>query len=307
MQSIRILTIASVLLTAAFTTGVQANDAISEKLEKAKEKHAGILERTDKQIEIQIDRADTQARLNGSPADVQSILFQKDRFEKHGLVPALCDASVLKQRLSSHERLLQAYRIAIRDLNKAKLDAEATAVRQDMEPVWPAFLDQPESGGWNPIGSVQMEVSKGVLALSSNGARAGILSANEFQVGHILNISLSASENAKAWVGIRIRNDQNKYRGYTSSIIGKGDSYACGKMGHDFDVNEIGVQSVIRKPNEFVDMKFAFDQSKSITNIVDGNHNGGMASGVEPIGKIGVFVTEGTVVIKSISIEIAPN
>ena len=78
-------------------------------------------------------------------------------------------------------------------------------------------------------------------------------------------------------------------------------------MGHDFDVNEIGVQSLIRKPNEFVDMKFTFDQSKAITAIVDGAHNGGMSSAVEPIGKIGIFVTEGTVLIKSISIAIAPN
>jgi hypothetical protein len=66
------------------------------------------------------------------------------------------------------------------------------------------------------------------------------------------------------------------------------------------------VQSVVRKPNQFFEIKFAFDQSGAITTIVDDRHNGGMSSPMEPNGKFGFFIAEGTLIIKSITVTQVP-
>ena len=78
-----------------------------------------------------------------------------------------------------------------------------------------------------------------------------------------MTVNMCASENTRAWVAIRVRDNQGKVSGYTSSILGSGDSVNVGKMGHDFDVKEIGVQSVVRKPNQFFEMKFVNGGEKS--------------------------------------------
>lgn len=71
-------------------------------------------------------------------------------------------------------------------------------------------------------------------------------------------------------------------------------------------ISPLWVQSVVRKPNQFFEIKFAFDQSGAITTIVDDRHNGGMSSPMEPNGKFGFFIAEGTLIIKSITVTQVP-
>ena len=300
---------ATLIVVVAFAVEPLAvrGDEIGERLEKERLKHAAVLEKLDKTVNTRMVKAEKQARANGTAADIQSLEFQKERYSLFGLLPSIGDAAMFKQRSTSYDRLLKSYRIAVRDYTKNMLDEKAARTEEEMRTVWPAFLDSPDFGGWNPLGAIQMDVGNGVLAITGRGDKSALVATNDFSVRHVFTVNLSASENVKAWVAIRILDNQGRFTGYTSSILGQSDSIQVGKMGLDFDVKEVGVQSVVRKPNEFVEMKFAFDQSEAITTIVDGRHNGGMSSSVEPNGKFGFFVVNGTVIIKSIEVAVAPN
>ena len=294
-------------ITLAFDPSTLWGDEIEERLEKEQLKHASVLEKLDKTVNTRMVKAEKQARANGTAADIQILEFQKERYELFGLLPSFGDAAMFKQRSTSYDRLVKAYRVAVRDYTKEMLDEKAAKTEQELKTVWPEFLDVAEFGGWNPLGAIQMDMGNGVLAITGHGDKSALLTTNDFTVRHVFTVNMCASENVKAWVAIRVRDNQGRFTGYTSSILGKHDSVQLGKMGLDFDVKEIGVQSVVRKPNEFVEMKFAFDQSAAITTIVDGGHNGGMSSSVEPNGKFGFFVVNGTVIIKSITVAVAPN
>jgi hypothetical protein len=290
-----------------FEPSVLSGDEIEERLEKERLKQTAILERLEKTVNTRMAKAERLARANGTAADIQSLVFQKERYDEFGLLPSFSDAAMFKQRSTSYDRLVKAYRVAVRDYSKEMLDEKAAKTEQEMRTVWPAFLDAPDFGGWNPLGALQMDVGNGVLAITGHGDKSAFVTTANFSARHVFTVNLSATENVKAWVAIRVRDNQGRFTGYTSSILGQSDTVQVGKMGLDFDVKEIGVQSVVRRPNEFVEMKFAFDQSAAITTIVDGGHNGGMSSSVEPTGKFGFFVVNGTVIIKSVEVAVVPN
>lgn len=281
-------------------------DEIEERLEKERSKHAAVLERLDKTVMSRMEKAEKQARNNGAAADVQSIAFQMERYKAFALLPSFCDAAMFSQRSKSYDRLLETYRFAVRDYSKEKQDEQAQKIQQELDSIWPPFLNDANFGGWNPIGGTQIQIGNGVIALSGRGDKSAFLTTKDFAVREIMTVNMCASENTRAWVAIRVRDNQGKVSGYTSSILGSGDAVNVGKMGHDFDVKEIGVQSVVRKPNQFFEMKFAFDQSGAITTIVDDRHNGGMSSSMEPNGKFGFFIAEGTLIIKSITVTQVP-
>lgn len=245
-----------------------------------------MLERLDKTVMSRVEKAEKQARNNGAAADVQNIAFQMERYKAFGLLPSFCDAAMFSQRSRSYDRLLETYRFAIRDYSKEKQDEQASKIQLELDSIWPPFLNDANFGGWNPLGGTQMQIGNGVLALTGRGDKSAFLTTKDFAVREIMTVNMCASENTRAWVAIRVRDNQGKVSGYTSSILGSGDSVNVGKMGHDFDVKEIGVQSVVRKPNQFFEMKFAFDQSGAITTIVDDRHNGGMSSSMEPNGNL---------------------
>jgi hypothetical protein len=229
-----------------------------------------------------------------------------ERYKAFALLPSFCDAAMFSQRSKSYDRLLETYRFAVRDYSKEKQDEQAQKIQQELDSIWPPFLNDANFGGWNPIGGTQIQIGNGVIALSGRGDKSAFLTTKDFAVREIMTVNMCASENTRAWVAIRVRDNQGKVSGYTSSILGSGDAVNVGKMGHDFDVKEIGVQSVVRKPNQFFEMKFAFDQSGAITTIVDDRHNGGMSSSMEPNGKFGFFIAEGTLIIKSITVTQVP-
>ena len=281
-------------------------DEIEGRVEKERGKHAAVLERLDKTVMSRMEKAEKQARNKGAAADVQSIAFQMERYNDFGLLPSFCDAAMFSQRAKSYDRLLETYRFAIRDYSKEKQDEQASKIQQELDSIWPPFLNDANFGGWNPLGGTQIQIGNGVIALTGRGEKSAFLTTKDFSAGEIMTANMCASENTRAWVAIRVRDNQGKISGYTSSILGSGDAVNVGKMGHDFDIKEIGVQSVVRKPNQFFEMKFAFDQSGAITTIVDDRHNGGMLSSVEPNGKFGFFIAEGTLIIKSITITQVP-
>lgn len=281
-------------------------DEIEERLEKERSKHTTVLERLDKIVISRMEKAEKQARNAGAAAGIQSIAFQMERYNSFGFLPSFCDAAMLSQRTKSYDRLLESYRFAIRDYSKAKQDEQAKKIQQELDSVWPPFLDDANFGGWKTLGGTQMQLGKGVISLTGRGDKSAFLATKDFSARDIMTVNMCASENTRAWVAIRVRDNQGAVSGYTSSILGAGDTVNVGKMGLDFDVKEIGVQSVVRKPNEFFEMKFAFDDSGAITTIVNDRHNGGMLSSVEPTGKFGFFIAEGTLIIKSITVTQVP-
>jgi hypothetical protein len=294
------------VFTAMPQTSHLCGDEIEERIDKERTKHATVLERLDKTVMSRMEKAEKLARNNGAAADVQSIALQMERYKAFGLLPSFCDAAMFSQRSKSYDRLLETYRFAIRDYSKEKQDEQASKVQQEVDSIWPPFLNDANFGGWNPLGGTQVQIGNGVIALSGRGDKSAFLTTKDFNVREIMTVNMCASENTRAWVAIRVRDNQGKVSGYTSSILGNGDSVNVGKMGHDFDVKEIGVQSVVRKPNQFFEMKFAFDQSGAVTTIVDDRHNGGMLSSMEPNGKFGFFIAEGTLIIKSITVTQVP-
>jgi hypothetical protein len=278
------------------------DDEIGKRLGKAKEKYVAAMEATRKPIIVQIDRLEARSRQSDSPAKVQSVVQDRERFEKFGVVPGFCDVSLIRQRASAHEKIVEAFRFAIRDYNKNKQDADAAAARMEMNTVWPEFLDQPVVGGWNPMGDARIEINSGLVAITGNGPTSGIVSTNEFPPNKVLTVNLCGSENVKATIGIRVHLGKNRRLGYTSAISGDGEKVTVGKIGVEGQPGEVGVRYSHRKPNEFFELRFGFDQFEAATVTVDGQHSVGMGPIDQTPAKIGIFVTGGTLVVKSIEI-----
>ncbi len=75
-------------------------------------------------------------------------------------------------------------------------------------------------GGWNLTGGAHQEVKDGDLVLISSGPRSGLVSNRDNFKNFTLRVELAGTSDVVAWVGLRVNQGHDDWKGYTNAIRG---------------------------------------------------------------------------------------
>ncbi|WP_020474738.1 hypothetical protein [Zavarzinella formosa] len=121
------------VLCAAIPLGFAAADeAIKEKLEAAKTAYTADAEKSRKAVAALLDEREAKARNEGNKTLVDQIKIERRAFEDKGEWPKSTPTAVRTQFAAARSKMEQAFKTAVSDCIKAKMDDEAAMIEKEL-------------------------------------------------------------------------------------------------------------------------------------------------------------------------------
>jgi hypothetical protein len=125
---------AFLLMLSPFLARAAEPDPIEERLEKAKAAYVDELEKVKQGLLDLLQKKEDTARAEGKKSVVDQVKAERDAFETKAELPKIVTTAPYQQGLKRTRTVLEeAYNLAIKEYTKAKMDAKASALEQELK------------------------------------------------------------------------------------------------------------------------------------------------------------------------------